>query len=120
MRRATRGALGAIALGATALVGPLVSSSPAMAHAPCGRTASDLDTSAVVTGADQARLRSGSSTGCTALGVSYSSHRLNYYCWTRGNDGYTWTYLRNDSTGIKGWSRDDNLPNGGSYARCGF
>ncbi len=120
MRRATRGSLGAIALGATILVAPLVTSSPALANAACGTNVSDRDSRSILTGADQARIRSGSSTGCTPLGVSYSSQRLNYYCYTVGNDGYTWTYLRNESTGIKGWSRDTNLPNNGSLVYCGF
>ena len=120
MRRATRGALGAIALGATVLVAPVVGSSPALAHAACGRTVSDRDGRSWPTGADDARLRQGSSTGCDSNGISYASHRLDYHCYTVGNDGYTWTYLRNDNTGRTGWSRDDLLPDGGSLVYCGF
>ena len=120
MRRAARGTLGAIAVGASLLVAPLVTSSPAQAHAACGRTVTDRDSRSIVTGADEARIRSGSSTSCTALGVSYSSHRLNYFCYTVGNDGYTWTYLVNNTTGYRGWSRDDLLPANGSLVYCGF
>ena len=120
MRRATRGALSAIALGATVLVAPVVTSSPALAHANCGRTVGDLDNRSWPTGANDARLRSGSSTGCATNGISYPSHRLDYHCYTIGNDGYTWTYLRNDNTNRSGWTRDDLLPDFGSSVYCGF
>ncbi|MEV6341947.1 hypothetical protein [Actinoplanes sp. NPDC051851] len=124
MRRATRGALGAIAVGATVLVAPVLTSSPALAHAACGTTVSDKDSRSWPTGADSARERTGSSsvssTNCTILGVAYSSNVLDYHCYTVGNDGYTWTYLRNDTTGISGWSRDDLLPSNGSLVWCGF
>lgn len=120
MRRATRGALGAIALGATVLVAPVVTSSPALAHAACGRTVGDLDNSSWPTGANDARLRSGSSTGCATNGISYPSHRLDYHCYTWGNDGNSWTYVRNDTTGVQGWTRDDLLPGYGSGRHCGF
>lgn len=120
MSKARRGALGTIALAATVLVAPVVTSSPAVAHAPCGRTVGDLDSSSWPRGADSARQRSGSSTSCTIHGIAYSSHRLDYHCYTVANDGYTWTYVRNDTTGVRGWSRDDLLPNYGSFVYCGF
>ncbi|MFC7615459.1 hypothetical protein ACFQV2_20125 [Actinokineospora soli] len=43
-----------------------------------------------------------------------------------GNDGYTWTYLRNLRTGVRGWVRDDLLDlnadgqTRGSLSYCGF
>jgi hypothetical protein len=120
MRKATRVALSAIAVGATALVAPVVTGGPALAHANCGRTVGDLDGSSWPTGADDARLRTGSSTGCGSNGISYPAHRLDYHCYTVGNDGYTWTYLRNDNTGRTGWTRDDLLPGYGSSVYCGF
>ncbi|MFV2018032.1 hypothetical protein [Micromonospora sp. LOL_023] len=120
MRRATRGALGVVALAVTALVAPVATSSAALAHAPCGRTVSDRDSSSWPTGADAVRHRSGSSTSCDINGIAYSSHRLDYHCYTVGNDGYTWTYVRNDATGVQGWTRDDLLPGYGSFVYCGF
>ena len=124
MRRATRGALSAVALGATVLVAPVVTGSPALAHANCGRSVSDRDGSSWPTGARDARLRTGSSsvsdTNCPIVGISYPAHRLDYHCYTFGNDGYSWTFLRNDATGRQGWTRDDLLPGYGSTVYCGF
>ncbi|MEO6086667.1 MAG: hypothetical protein ABIQ18_26495, partial [Umezawaea sp.] len=65
-----------------------------------------------------ARIRTGSSTSCTAPGSIEPSNRLDYYCFTEANDGYTWTYLRDVTTGKRGWTRDDLLPNNGSYYHC--
>ncbi|HEX9999295.1 MAG TPA: hypothetical protein VGB74_02480 [Actinoplanes sp.] len=120
MQKATRGVLGALALGATVLIAPIVTGSPALAHASCGTTVGDKDGSSWPTGADSARLRQGSSTGCESNGISYASNVLDYHCYTWGNDGYSWTYVRNDTTGKQGWSRDDLLPGYGSTVYCGF
>ncbi|MCS7483325.1 SH3 domain-containing protein [Umezawaea endophytica] len=74
--------------------------------------------SAITGGSSGARIRTGSSTSCTAVGSIEPSHRLDFYCYTLGNDGYTWTYLRNTSTSRQGWVRDDLLPNYGSSYHC--
>jgi hypothetical protein len=74
--------------------------------------------SAITGGTSGARIRTGSSTSCTAVGTIEPSHRLDYHCWTRGNDGYTWTYLRNVTTGKRGWTRDNLLPGNGSNYGC--
>jgi hypothetical protein len=79
----------------------------------------NLDPITAITGADSgARIRTGSSTSCNAPGASEPSDRLDYYCYTDANDGYTWTYLRNQRTGKRGWTRDDLLPNYGSGYHC--
>ncbi len=106
------------AVAAVAVAVPLSLATPAAAHAPCGTTYSDKDGSAWDGKADGANQRSGSSTGCASKGIAYSSHTLDYHCYTVGNDGYTWTFLRNDSTGVTGWVRDDLLSDGGSYVGC--
>ncbi|MEU0738674.1 SH3 domain-containing protein [Streptomyces sp. NPDC006134] len=107
-------------LAAAAMAVPLSLATPAAAHAPCGTTASDKDSSSWGKRADGANQRSGSSTSCTVKGIAYSTHALDYHCYTVGNDGYTWTYLGNDATGVTGWVRDDLLSDGGSYVSCGF
>jgi hypothetical protein len=43
-----------------------------------------------------------------------------YFCWTEGNDGFTWTYLQNLRTNVRGWVRDNLLDNFGSTEWCGF
>ncbi|MFD5322037.1 SH3 domain-containing protein [Streptomyces sp. NPDC127098] len=108
--------VGAVAaLAGTLIMGPVGS---AQAHAPCGTSAPDGDNSTWVRSANGANMRTGSSTSCGINGVAYSSHRLDYHCYTEGNDGYTWTYVRNDTTGATGWIRDDLLSDYGSGEPC--
>jgi hypothetical protein len=69
-----------------------------------------------------ANQRSGSSTSCPIPGVLQPTDDATYFCWTRGNDGFTWTYLRNERTGVRGWVRDDLLDGFGAAFEnnCGF
>lgn len=67
-----------------------------------------------------ANQRSGSSTGCPAVGVLQPTDDARYFCWTLGNDGFTWTYAQNQRTGVRGWTRDNLLRNNGSNQNCGF
>ncbi len=95
--------------------------SPASANAPCGKTGPDLDGRAYVTATTSgANMRSGSSTSCTILASLLAGHTIDYHCFTHANDGYTWSYLRDATTGRYGWVRDDLLPNDGSTFYCGF
>ncbi len=93
----------------------------APAHAACGKNASDLDSGAWgATAKTAARQRAGSSQSCDTDGVLQTSDRADYHCYTVGNDGYTWTFLRNVRTNVAGWVRDDLLEDGGSFRHCGF
>jgi hypothetical protein len=56
-----------------------------------------------------ANQRSGSSTSCSVRGVLQPTDDALYFCWTRGNDGFTWTYNLDLNTGVRGWTRDDLL-----------
>ncbi|MFF0476800.1 SH3 domain-containing protein [Streptomyces sp. NPDC004284] len=116
MKRRLAAILPAVAMAVLAV--PMVTATPAAAHANCGTGASDKDGSSWGKWADGANERSGSSTGCGINGVAYSTQTLDYHCYTVGNDGYSWTYLRNDATGVYGWVRDDLLSNGGSFTPC--
>ncbi|GGP47244.1 MULTISPECIES: SH3 domain-containing protein [Streptomyces] len=108
------------AVAAIALAVPLSLPTPAAAHAPCGARGTNQDHNPFVQTANGANVRSGSSTSCTVMGIAYSGDWLNYRCYTRGNDGYTWTYLENASKGTEGWVRDDLLSDGGTTYSCGF
>ncbi|WP_199439211.1 SH3 domain-containing protein [Umezawaea beigongshangensis] len=128
MRTTIQRAAGAVAVGAAAVVlvatpanaAPKGDGQLGVAHAPCGTSGPNLDPT-ITTGATAgSRLRTGSATNCTAVGTNQPSHRLDYYCYTRGNDGATWTYLHNLTTGVRGWTRDDLLPGNGSSYHCGF
>jgi hypothetical protein len=113
-------AAGATATFAAALFAGVTNT--ASANAPCGKTVSDIDHSSYVTAtASGANIRTGSSTGCTSLGLLLQGQRADYYCYTvNSTSGYTWTYLRDVATGKVGWVRDDSLPGNGSYVYCGF
>jgi hypothetical protein len=122
-----------IAVGcATALASAVAAAEPAGAspggasplNASCGTVGPNLANlrvnDAPVSGA--VNQRSGSSTSCSIPGVLQPTDDAIYYCWTAGNDGLTWTYLKNIRTGVLGWSRDDLLKGFGApdWAWCGF
>ncbi|MFI7273526.1 SH3 domain-containing protein [Streptomyces sp. NPDC049879] len=104
-------------LAAAAVLAPATSAS---AHAGCGTSVGDRDNSTWVRSANGANIRSGSGTGCGIAGVAYSSHRLDYHCYTIGADTHTWTFVRDDATGVTGWIRDDLLSDNGSNVPCAF
>ena len=96
------------------------------ASAPCGRAGPNRENRRVNDAAspNAANQRSGSSTGCAALGVLQPSDDAIYYCYTVAGD-FTWTYLQSVRTGVRGWVRDDllRLNSGGSRGSiqwCGF
>jgi hypothetical protein len=117
-KRAVLGAVAAVAVAAPVMV--VGTAGTAAAHAACGQSAPNLDPGAAYYTANAVNVRSGSGTDCALLGISYISQPLDYYCYTLGNDGYTWTYARNTATGVRGWLRDDLLDDYGSSYYCGF
>jgi hypothetical protein len=64
------------------------------------------------------RIRSGPHTSCAILGLASSNQVLDYRCFTFNEQGRSWTFLRNDATGVHGWVRDDQLADGGSFKHC--
>ena len=102
---------------AALLIGPTANAS---AYAPCGTTVADKDGSSWPTATtDGVNMRTGSDTSCTSVGLLLQGQRADYHCYTV-NRTYTWTFLRNVSTGQTGWVRDDFLPGYGSNVSCGF
>ena len=89
--------------------------------AACGRAGPNLENrrvnDATASGADNQR--SGSSTGCPAVGVLQATDDAIYFCFTSGTGG-TWTYLQNVRTGVRGWVLDSLLDGDGSLVGCGF
>lgn len=96
------------------------------AHASCGTRAPNLENRRVsnASSPNAARQRRGSSTGCIADGALQPTDDAIYFCYTSANDGFTWTYLQNVRTGVRGWVRDDllRLIGGirGANLYCGF
>jgi hypothetical protein len=117
-----------ITLAAPASAAPNTDSGDASAkHAYCGRPAPPnldgwIDYDAPVSGAVNQRngTIASSSTNCPILGSLQPTDDAEYYCYTWGNDGYSWTYLRNTRTNVRGWSRDNLLDDFGSGVYCGF
>lgn len=89
-------------------------------NASCGKAGSNKDSATGHTTTNGVNIRTGSGTSCTSVGQAQTSHTLDYYCYTAGNDGFSWTYLKDLSTGKVGWIRDDLLSNTGSWSYCGF
>jgi hypothetical protein len=87
-------------------------------NAACSYAATDVDSSAWVQSAAGANIRSGSGTSCRIYDQADSGDTLDYHCYTVGNDGFTWTYLRDESDGTNGWVRDDLLSDFGSFVAC--
>ena len=91
--------------------------------AACGRngpTANPVRTNnALAAGVDAAKIRTGSSTSCTAVGQLNPGDDANYFCFTVAGS-FTWTFLQDIQSGKRGWTRDDLLKNDGSFTFCGF
>lgn len=85
---------------------------------PGSTSSAERVNNAAYTGA--AQQRNGSSKSCKAVGALQPTDDALYYCWTRENPQYTWTYLKNIRTGVQGWTRDDLLRGNGSSRPCGF
>lgn len=99
---------------------PLVFAVPAaQAHYSCGQTRPpNLDGSAFVTATGSAGMWRGSSSSCGLNGVILGGDRLDYYCWTLGNDGSTYTFVSAFEKGAAGWALDTEVPNNGSSVHC--
>lgn len=106
-----------------------IDSATAVPHAAACGTAGPTSTSLRVNDVapgGAARQRSGSSTSCSAPGELQPTDDALYYCFTFGNDGFTWTYNENLRTTVRGWTRDDLLKPppgatiGGATNFCGF
>jgi hypothetical protein len=91
-------------------------------HAVCGQVGPNLENFLSLDSSAPLALnqRTGSSTGCPIVGSLIPSDDNIYFCFTFGNDGFTWTYLRNLATNVRGWVRDDGLRDFGSFVHCGF
>ena len=89
--------------------------------AGCGHPAPpNYDSTVGHTIGNNVNLRRGSDTACGSNGQAQSGDRLDYYCWTHGSGTYTWTYVKDLTTGKSGWILDSLLPGNGSQVWCGF
>jgi hypothetical protein len=88
----------------------------------CGRKGSNLQDLIVKNAAfpDGAKQRTGPSESCLSRGRLGPRDTARYYCWTYGDDGRPWTFLRNMRTGLRGWTPSNELKRHGSDRFCGF
>jgi hypothetical protein len=92
--------------------------------AACGQNgptgSSTVVADALAAGVDAAKIRTGSSTGCTAVGQLNPGDDARYFCFTSAGS-FTWTFLQDLAPmGKRGWTRDDLLKGFGSFTPCGF
>jgi hypothetical protein len=66
-----------------------------------------------------ANIRSGPALYCGVNGVGETWHSVTYYCWVHGDLIWdTWTFVRDNTTGVSGWTSDSLLSNDGSSYHC--
>ncbi|NNJ60823.1 MAG: hypothetical protein HKP61_07715 [Dactylosporangium sp.] len=90
-----------------------------------GALAAETAASAYVYGdytAGGVRIRTGPSTGYTAVGAGYPGQHLYDYCYVVGqtiNGNVFWDYHKNAATGVTGYSSEYYLTSGSSqYTHC--
>lgn len=74
---------------------------------------------ALAAGVDAAKIRTASSTGCTAVGQINPGEDATYFCFTFAGN-FSWTFLQDIQSGKRGWTRDDLRRDDGSCNFCGF
>ncbi|MEU5727087.1 hypothetical protein [Micromonospora sp. NPDC047738] len=115
----------AVAL-ATACSGVAVISAAAPAGASCSHSRTNVDTAGgQLFNASNVNIRSGPHTSCASLGYGQYTHNVDFWCFTNGDKvtanghtTYTWTYLKDTTTGVSGWVADALLDNLGSNIAC--
>ncbi|MFI5836281.1 hypothetical protein ACIA5A_21660 [Micromonospora sp. NPDC051300] len=124
MRRAS--SIGAALVLAVAAAGVAVVGGAAPASASCSHPHSNIDNKfGQLFNATNVNIRSGPHTTCGSLGYGQLSHNVDFHCFAsgdrvsaNGHTTYTWTYLRDTTTGVSGWVADALLDNLGGNVAC--
>ncbi|NES31582.1 hypothetical protein GCE86_03685 [Micromonospora terminaliae] len=106
--------------------GVAVVTAAAPASASCSHAHSNIDTKlGTLFNASNVNIRTGPHTTCGSLGYGQLSHSVDFHCYSNGDrvsanghTTYTWTYLRDTTTGVSGWVADALLDNLGSSVAC--
>src|SRR5262245_40190249 len=108
-----------LVLGLTGLLfGP---ASPAAAAEPahCSQTRSNthpyLDSDGGIHFANGTSIRDAGYTDCTRLGLGYPNHGIDVHCAVPNDNGLLWLYVRDTTTGVAGWARQDALDITGTH-----
>lgn len=105
-----------LAVTGAVVVGP---ASPAYAHCSGHGTHPDLYGGGGISWGNGTAIRSHPHVDCDALGRGYPGQGIDVHCAV--HTGADWAYVRNTSTGINGWSREDalNIPTPVAVPVCG-
>ncbi|MFE9957621.1 hypothetical protein [Micromonospora sp. NPDC005299] len=106
--------------------GVSVVSAAGPASATCSHAHSNIDTKVgTLFNATNVNIRTGPHTTCGSLGYGQLSHSVDFHCFTNGDrvsanghTTYTWTYLKDTTTGVSGWVADALLDSLGSGIAC--
>ncbi|MET8065796.1 hypothetical protein ACFYON_21225 [Micromonospora sp. NPDC005686] len=96
------------------------------ASAGCSHSHSNVDSKfGQLFNATNVNIRTGPHTTCASLGYGQLSHTVDFHCFAsgdrvsaNGHTTYTWTYLRDVTTGVSGWVADALLDNLGGNVAC--
>ncbi|MDG4801892.1 hypothetical protein [Micromonospora sp. WMMD980] len=124
MRRAS--SIGAAIVLTVAAAGVAVVTGAAPASASCSHSHSNVDNKfGQLFNATNVNIRTGPHTTCGSLGYGQLSHNVDFHCFAsgdrvsaNGHTTYTWTYLRDTTTGVSGWVADALLDNLGGNVAC--
>ncbi|MFE9692486.1 hypothetical protein [Micromonospora sp. NPDC005806] len=109
-----------------ASTGVAVVSVAAPASASCSHFHENVDSrSGQLFDASNVNIRTGPHTSCASLGYGQLSHGVDFHCYSagdrvtaNGHTTYSWTYLKDTSTGVSGWVADALLDGLGSGIAC--
>ncbi|SBT67686.1 hypothetical protein GA0070622_4749 [Micromonospora sediminicola] len=124
MRKAS--SIGAAVVLTVAASGVAVVGAAAPASASCSHSHSNVDPKfGQLFNATNVNIRTGPHTTCGSLGYGQLSHSVDFHCFAsgdrvsaNGHTTYTWTYLRDTTTGVSGWVADALLDNLGGNVAC--
>lgn len=102
MLRKIRHGTAAIGVGVSILLIPLAAGA-AVASERTGQAVNPAPAEQTTFSGDGVRIRTGPGTGYGIVGYGYRGHSVTSYCWT-GSSGDLWVQLRDNTTGVSGWS----------------
>lgn len=118
--------IGAAVVLTVATAGAVVAGTAGPASAGCSHSHSNVDSKfGQLFNATNVNIRTGPHTTCASLGYGQLSHTVDFHCFASGDrvtangkTTYTWTYLRDVTTGVSGWVADALLDNLGGNVAC--
>lgn len=111
-------AVAAMALASTALVAGATAAAADPAHCNGWNDHPDRYSAGGISFGDGTAIRRGPFTDCDALGLGYSGQGIDVHCQVLNPNGMRWAFVRNTTTGVNGWVRQDAIRGGGPVPLC--